>query len=130
MYEVAESDARLSIEKADAGYGDASFSRAKAYFRRGQAWFHLGNWDKAAEDYDTASALQPDNRQIVHRIEDLRKLRKTTCPCDNNHAWVWQQGKVCLEDVFGDPEEFYKCVEDWMSGTTLKECKRRAGLED
>ncbi|KAJ7655734.1 hypothetical protein DFH06DRAFT_1473957 [Mycena polygramma] len=132
VYDVALSDASMTIEKADAGHGEGvkGFNLAKAYFRRGQARFHLlGDWEKAAEDYDSALALQPGDFEIVRGIKELKKLRRTTCPCDNNHAWIWQQGRVKMSDLFPSQKEFDRRVEVWMSGTTIAECCKRVGIE-
>ncbi|KAJ6593386.1 hypothetical protein B0H19DRAFT_1090122 [Mycena capillaripes] len=135
LYECAVVDARCTIEKADAGYGDGvkGFNLAKAYFRRGQALFHLGHWDQAAKDYDEALELQPGDREIMRGIKELKKVRKTTCSCADKHHhadWISAQGKAHLKDVFG--EELEALVEDWLlrSGTTSAECIRRAGRKD
>ncbi|KAJ6593392.1 hypothetical protein B0H19DRAFT_1246169 [Mycena capillaripes] len=128
LYDIAVGDARMTIEKAEAGYGDGvqGFNLAKAYFRRGKARFHLGHWDEAAEDYDAALALQPGDAEIMRGIEELNKVRRTTCSCADKHHhanWISEQGKVNASNLF-PKKEFDRRVESWMSGTTIEECVR------
>ncbi|KAJ6594585.1 TPR-like protein, partial [Mycena capillaripes] len=48
-----------------------NFNRAKAHFRRGQAMYFLGKWDKAGEDYAIALTLQPGDRSVVDQVAEL-----------------------------------------------------------
>ncbi|KAJ7188738.1 hypothetical protein C8R46DRAFT_1341422 [Mycena filopes] len=122
LYEWAIRDAEASIEKADDGYGGKDFNRAKAYFRRGQGYFHLGHWREAAEDYAMALSLRPGDHEIEGKIEELKKLRGTfckkipgsaTCSCDHTGLALWEveQAKANLEDIFA-PGEFLRRAEE------------------
>ncbi|KAJ7747760.1 hypothetical protein B0H16DRAFT_1461851 [Mycena metata] len=131
MYHVAATDARIALEKADAAarHGPIKgFNRAKAHYRYGQALFHLGHWDLAQKEYETALELQPGDCEIERGMKELKKIRKAvcTCTCDHHARWVAEQGKVTLGDLFerGELEKAAdKVSEELDSDWTIKEWK-------
>jgi len=48
----------------------------KAWYRRGQAWMALSEFDKANQDFEKARELDPENKEIQTTITLLKKKRK------------------------------------------------------
>ncbi|KAJ7646573.1 TPR-like protein [Roridomyces roridus] len=96
LYTRAVEDVSNAIERGD-------YNLAKAHFRRGQGHFFLGDWDKAAEEYEKALALQPGDPNVLEQTKELEKVR-----CDLSEeekvAWVAAQGAVTVQDIF-EPDE-------------------------
>lgn len=104
------------VENASEIINKANLHRIKGYFRRGQAWCLLGEWDKAEEDYGQALQLKPDDPTIMRQMDQLKTLRSLSA--EEQKVWVSEQGKVTLPNIF-DPGELKRRVED-LIGTKLE----------
>lgn len=102
MYTLAAEDASSAIDKGN-------FNRAKAHFRRGQAMFYLGDWDKAAQDYAKALTLQPGDRNVVEQIAELKKIRGLSS--DDQTSWISAQAPAAIQDIF-EPGELKRRAEE------------------
>ncbi|KAJ6594588.1 hypothetical protein B0H19DRAFT_974800 [Mycena capillaripes] len=91
LYEKAVADASTAIENGD-------FNQAKALFRRAQGRCFLGEFVGADEDYTTAMALQPGDRNIADGFDELKRLR--SLPAEDQAVWISEQVKATLSDIF------------------------------
>ncbi|KAJ7282571.1 TPR-like protein [Mycena rebaudengoi] len=105
LYESAVNDTSMAIEKGD-------FNTAKAYFRRGQARYFLGEWSNADSDYQNALALSPGDQSVLQAIEALKVLHRLGP--DGQAAWLSKQGKLMPKDIF-EAGELKRRVEE-LSG--------------
>ncbi|KAJ7879479.1 TPR-like protein [Mycena olivaceomarginata] len=108
LYDTAAEDASGAIAAGN-------FNSAKAYFRRGQARYFLGDWAKAEEDYAEALKLQPGDRSVVDQVAELKRLRGL--PTEDQAAWIAAQAPLTQVDVFG-AGEVRRRVEEVL-GTSL-----------
>ncbi|KAJ7682217.1 hypothetical protein DFH06DRAFT_1160507 [Mycena polygramma] len=104
------------VENASEITAKAKLHRIKGHFRRGQAWRSRGEWDKAGEDYGKALELKPGDCTILREMEQLEGLRGLSA--EEQAAWVAEQGKVMLLDVF-DPEDLKKRVEELIGRSLM-----------
>ncbi|KAJ7141132.1 hypothetical protein C8R44DRAFT_762796 [Mycena epipterygia] len=70
---------------------------------------HCRDWDQADEDYAKALALQPGDRNIVHAVEELKRVRSLSA--EEQMVWVLEQGKLMLPDIF-EPGELERRAEE------------------
>ncbi|KAJ7348681.1 TPR-like protein [Mycena albidolilacea] len=104
LYERAIEDASAAMEKGD-------FQLGKAYFRRGQAQCFLGEWSKAAQDYEMALKHQPNEANVLRGMEELKRLRGLSA--EEQATWVSGQGKKRLNEVF-DPVEGQRRLDELL----------------
>ncbi|KAJ7141113.1 hypothetical protein C8R44DRAFT_866765 [Mycena epipterygia] len=107
LYNIAIEDASNVIEEED--YNTRILKIP--YFRRGQGWYFLGDWDKAEEDCSKALMLKPGDPKIVREIEELKRLRSLSSNADGRVYGVPEEAKVTFLDVF-ELAEFKRQTEE------------------
>ncbi|KAF5339252.1 hypothetical protein D9758_013321 [Tetrapyrgos nigripes] len=91
MYETTIKDASSCLED--------DYNIPKAYFRRSQARYSLGNLQEARQDLDKARAIQPADPILIREAEILSSLEAKSP--EELPAWVAEQGRKSLDDLFG-----------------------------
>lgn len=76
--EVADETAELFEEQPEPVETAVSGKRPDAYTADAEAFISSGNFSKAAEIYKDILSREPDNRQILQRVAELRQLIRLT----------------------------------------------------
>ncbi|KAF7315954.1 hypothetical protein MIND_00112200 [Mycena indigotica] len=94
LYQTVVEDASEAVER--------DFNSAKAHFRRGQAFYFLGEWSKAEDDYAKALKLQPNDSAVMQQKGELKRVRGLSAA--EQAAWLAGQTRLTLRDVFPKAE--------------------------
>ncbi|KAF8143325.1 hypothetical protein K438DRAFT_2029629 [Mycena galopus ATCC 62051] len=109
MYDEAAKDASETIMKGDKLKPG---QLAKAYFRRGQAMFFLGDWTKAEDDYTKALTCQPGEPTVVEQVAEIKRMRGLST--EEQTAWKTAQTlhAATLEMICESDAELRRLVEE------------------